>query len=67
MIHAKITDKDPNKVWAFKTKARVGMNKATVALAHRMARIAYCILRDEVSYGEIKEVRTCQKNFNKVA
>ncbi len=67
MMHAKLTDKDPNKVWAFKTKERVGMNKATVALAHRSARMAFCILRDETSYGEIKENRPSQKNFNKVA
>lgn len=67
MIRAKLEDKDVNKVWAFKTKERIGMNKATVALAHRTARIAFCILRDETSYGEYKEDRTCQKNFNKVA
>lgn len=47
--------RDPNKLWALKLKNKKGMNKATVALAHRMARICFCILRDKTSYGELKE------------
>ena len=54
LMHAHKSE-DPNLKWAMKLKERVGMNKATVALAHRMARIAFCILRDGSSYGEIKK------------
>ncbi len=41
---------DGNRVWAERVKERRGMNKAVVALAHRMARIAYAILRDNSNY-----------------
>lgn len=46
---------DPNRVWAEKVKERRGMNKATVALAHRMARICFAILRDEAVYRPKRE------------
>jgi len=46
---------DPNLQWALALKKRVGMNKATVALAHRMARIAFAILRDKKKYGEVEK------------
>jgi transposase len=48
-------DKDSNRLWAEKVKERRGMNKATVALAHRMARIAFAILRDETVYKNSKK------------
>jgi transposase len=41
---------DPNREWAEKVKDRRGMNKATVALAHRMARIMFAVLRDGTEY-----------------
>ena len=41
---------DPNREWAERVKERRGMNKAVVALAHRMARIIFAILRDEAEY-----------------
>lgn len=41
---------DINRVWAERIKDRRGMNKATVALAHRMARICFAVLRDDVEY-----------------
>jgi transposase len=41
---------DRNRLWAEKVKERRGMNKATVALAHRMARISFAILRDDTVY-----------------
>jgi transposase len=46
---------DKNRAWAEKVKGRRGQNKAIVALAHRIARIAYAILRDETTYGKRKE------------
>ena len=45
---------DPNRAWAEKVKERRGMNKATVALAHRMSRIAFAVLRDRVDYQAVK-------------
>lgn len=42
---------DPNRTWAEKVKERRGMNKATVALAHRMARIMFAVLRDGSEYN----------------
>jgi len=41
---------DKNRIWAEKVKERRGMNKATVALAHRMARICFALLRDGSQY-----------------
>lgn len=41
---------DRNRIWAEKVKGRRGMNKAVVALAHRIARIAYAIMRDQSEY-----------------
>lgn len=41
---------DANRIWAERLKERRGMNKAVVALAHRMARISYAVMRDNVQY-----------------
>lgn len=41
---------DRMKSWAVSLKDRVGMNKATVALAHRLSRIGYAVLRDGKTY-----------------
>lgn len=59
--------KDPNKIWAQKVRQRAGQNKATVALAHRMARIGFCLLRDKTCYGEIPQVVFATKSFNQAA
>jgi len=48
----KNTEKDPTILWAQHLKSRIGMNKATVALAHRMARILFVIALNKTSYGE---------------
>lgn len=48
---------DRNRIWAEKVKERRGMNRATVALAHRMARIAFAILRDQSTYRETKKLQ----------
>jgi len=39
--------------WALKKKKKLGMNKATVALAHKMARIGYAVLRDEKAFSAV--------------
>jgi transposase len=41
---------DSNWEWAEKLKKRQGQNKAVVALAHRMSRICYALLRDQSLY-----------------
>lgn len=53
---------DPNREWAEKLKDRRGVNKATVALARRMARIIFAILRDETEYtGKRKRKQQIKK------
>lgn len=51
LMHAKENDLDPNKRWALRLKEKVGMNKATVALAHRIARLIWCILKENRKYS----------------
>jgi transposase len=36
--------------WALKKKKKLGMNKATVALAHKLARIGFAVIRDEKEF-----------------
>ena len=45
---------DRNRVWAERVKERRGMNKSVVALAHRIARIAYAVMRDQSEYKKKK-------------
>lgn len=52
LLHTTEQTIDPNRKWALKLKDKAGMNKATVALAHRMSRIAFAMLRDGTSYME---------------
>jgi hypothetical protein len=39
--------------WALKKKKALGMNKATVALAHKTARIGFAVLRDEKEFSSM--------------
>jgi transposase len=41
---------DPIQLWALRVEARSGHNKATVALANRLARIAWRVWRDRRAY-----------------
>lgn len=43
-------DPDPIQLWALRVEARSGHNKATVALANRLARIAWRVWRDQRAY-----------------
>lgn len=52
---------DPSRTWAEKVKERRGMNKATVALAHRMARIIFAILRDGTAYNGKRKKKQQEK------
>jgi transposase len=58
---------DPNRAWAEKVKERRGMNKATVALAHRMARIIFAVLRDETEYTGRRKKKQQRKTDVKAA
>ena len=51
LLHTTAESTDPNRKWAYRLKEKSGMNKATVALAHRMARVAFAMLRDQTSYN----------------
>ena len=53
----KLNETDSNILWAHRLKDRIGMNKAVVALAHRLARILFVIARDKSSYGEFEVVK----------
>jgi transposase len=50
LLHTSPETKDENRRWALKLKDKIGQNKATVALAHRMARIAWSVLKNERDY-----------------
>lgn len=41
---------DLNRKWAERVKSRAGTNKAVVALAHRMARISYGVMKHKMNY-----------------
>lgn len=45
--------KEPIRRWSFKLKERVGSNKATVALAHRLARICFRAALEERAYKKV--------------
>jgi transposase len=57
-------ENDPNLLWAHKTVDRIGKNKGTVALAHKIARIAFAMLRDSTVYkGRKKKKQQRQKTL----
>ncbi|WP_187147886.1 IS110 family transposase [Halorhodospira halophila] len=41
----------PLEAWAMNTEARIGRNKATIALANKLARRAYALCRDQGTYA----------------
>jgi transposase len=45
---------DPLRAWALAVQSRTNHNKATCALANKLARICYACLRDGCSYGEVR-------------
>ena len=40
--------------WALNKKKKIGMNKATVALAHKLARVGFAILRDDEDFKSVQ-------------
>ena len=49
---------DPNFIWATRLESKSGTNKATVALAHKLSRICFAMLRDGTSYqtGQLQKL-----------
>ena len=54
------------KDWALKVQARTNHNKAACALANKLARICYAVLRDHEPYGKLS-VREENKKTNRTA
>ena len=52
VLSSKKLASDPNHQWGKRIEARKGINKATVALAHKMARVAFAVIRDGSEYGK---------------
>lgn len=57
---------DDLKEWALKVQGRTNHNKATCALANKLARICYAVLRDHEPYGRLG-VREENKKTNRTA
>lgn len=60
-------EQDPMLEWAAKACERIGKNKGTVALAHRMARVAFAMLRDGTPYRGRKKKKTLSSKMGKKA
>lgn len=48
--YSNASSKEPIRAWGYKLKNKIGANKATVALAHRLARIAFRVAVEERLY-----------------
>ena len=57
---------DGLKDWALKVQRRTNHNKAACALANKLARICYAVLRDHEPYGKLS-VREENKKMNRTA
>jgi len=57
---------DGLKDWALKVQGRTNHNKAACALANKLARICYAVLRDHAPYGKLS-VREASKKTNRTA
>ena len=51
--HSNAKSKEPLRRWAHKLSQKRGANRATVALAHRLARICYCVVMEERNYTKV--------------
>ena len=52
---------DPVFIWAKRLESKKGTNRASVALAHKLARICFALLRDNSSYNSPVKKRTALK------
>lgn len=53
LIYCNKNSKDPLRKWGHRIKERRGMNKATVAMAHRLARLCFNVIKEERLYKKI--------------
>ena len=54
----RVEEPDPLQVWALRIQLRSGHNKATIALANRLARIAWRVWRDQRPYESARTGRS---------
>lgn len=52
ILNSKNYKNDPVYIWAKRIEAKRGTNKASVALAHKLSRICFALLRDSSGYGD---------------
>lgn len=50
LVYSNEKSKEPIRIWAYKLSKRSGFNKATVALAHRLARICFRVAIEKRMY-----------------
>ena len=65
ILNSKNFKNHPLYIWAKRIEAKSGSNKASVALAHKMARICFAILRDNSDYSTSGQKQ--RKKFKKAA
>jgi len=53
LIYSNENSKEPIRIWAYKMNKRMTSNKATVALAHRLARICFRVALEERIYKKV--------------
>lgn len=53
VLNSKNYQNEPLYKWAKNLEARKGTNKATVALAHKLARICYALMRDGKTFKKV--------------
>jgi transposase len=61
-----LPEKDAMLEWGTKTSERIGKNKGTVALAHRMARVAFAMMRDDSPYRGRKKKKATTLSGSKM-
>jgi transposase len=52
VLSSKNFQKDPLYIWGKRIEAKRGTNKASVALAHKLSRICFALLRDGSDYAK---------------
>lgn len=55
ILNSKNFTKDPVYIWGKRIEAKRGVNKASVALAHKLSRICFALLRDGSKYKDSKK------------
>lgn len=61
VLNSKNFQKDPIYIWGKRIEAKHGTNKASVALAHKLARVCFALLRDAANYNMPKKSSSHEK------